>query len=530
MIRKSAFVAVILLLSLGALLFRIPDIGNRPMHGDEAVHAFKFRELWEKGVYRYDPNEFHGPTLYYAALPSVWLQHRHSFAETREADYRLPIAVFGAVMILLIFMLSDGLGSKAVIWSALFLAISPAFVFYSRYYIQEILFVFFTMGMLGCGWRFARTRNAIWLISSGVCAGLMIASKETAVLTFAASAAALGLTSIWTSKVDGYMPKISLLWENRRLTVFAAVVCIITACLFLTGFLKNPAGALDYLRSYTPWLNRAHGTDVHRHPWYYYLKILLWTHAKGGPVWSEGLIVGLGVLGAVFSLLRKKKYQMESSAALGRFLAFTTILLTLIYSVIPYKTPWCVLSMLLGFILLAGIGASELIRRIPGTVGKMVIVLLLSAGCAQLMLQSYRTSFVAYTDPRNPYVYAQTVPDIGELQKRLDILAAASRKGNNTVIKVFSVDNYYWPLPWNLRRFSNIGYWNSVPSDPDAPIVLASPEFDVELTHKLDATHLMTGYFGIRSGVFLQAWVRLDLWQLYLEKKKKNAPEQAGDN
>ena len=528
--RERAFVAVILLLSLGALLFRIPDLGNRPMHGDEAVHAFKFRELWEKGSYRYDPNEFHGPTIYYAALPSVWMHHRQTFADTNEADYRLPIAVFGAAIVPLILLMTDGLGKRAAIWSALFLAISPAFVFYSRYYIQEILLVFCTMGMIGCGWRFARSRRSGWLIAASVFTGLMIATKETAVLTFAAMAIALGMTSIWTRKVDGCYLNISRIWPNRKLIVTALAAVLLTSYLFLSGFLTNLHGPLDYLRSYTPWLSRAHGTDLHRHPWYYYLQILLWSHEKGGPIWSEGIIVGLGVVGAIYSLLPKQKSRFEGSIIFGRFITFSTILLIVIYSVIPYKTPWCVLNMLLGIILLAGTGVSTLVRLIPGTMGKILITLVILAGCVQLTQQSYRTSFVAYTDPRNPYVYAQTVPDIEQLQNRLNVLSAASPQDDAVIIKVFSIDNYYWPLPWNLRRFPNIGYWNSVPSSPDAPIVLASPEFDAELTRKLDSTHLMTGYFGIRPGVFLEVWVRMDLWKSYLDKRKAEKPEQPGEN
>ncbi len=530
MIHNRLVVAALLLLSIGALLFRTHDLGNRPMHGDEAVHAFKFRELWEKGIYRYDPNEFHGPTIYYAALPAVWLQHRHDFASTQEKDYRLPIAIFGAVMVLLVILLKEGMGESAVIWSALFLAISPAYVFYSRYYIQEILLAFFTLGMIGCGWRYARSKKGIWLITSSICAGLMIASKETAVLTFVASAGGLWLSALWTAKVDKYSPRVALLWQNRKLLSISILIGLLAACFFLSGFLTNLHGPVDYLRSYTPWLHRAHGTDIHRHPWYYYLLILLWTHQKGAAVWSEGLILGLGAVGAVFSLLPKKKSQIEGSSFLGRYLTFTTLILTVSYSVIPYKTPWCVLSFLLGFILLAGIGAASVIRCTPSLIGKSIIIVFLLLGCVQLAFQSYRTSFIAFADPGNPYVYAQTVPDIEELQKRLDLLAAASPQRNKMVVKVFSVDNYYWPLPWNLRRFPNIGYWNGVPKALDAPVILASPEFDEELTHKLDATHLMTGYFGIRSGVFLEAWVRLDLWKSYLDRKKLMNPEQSGDN
>src|SRR5438067_5782054 len=130
---RVGFVAAILLALGVALLLRLPNLGARPMHGDEAVHAFKFAELRERGVYRYDPNEYHGPTLYYAALPVVLLDSRHSFADTTEADYRLATALIGAALIPLFCLLRDGLGRRATLAAALFGAITPAFVFYSRY-------------------------------------------------------------------------------------------------------------------------------------------------------------------------------------------------------------------------------------------------------------------------------------------------------------------------------------------------------------------------------------------------------------
>src|SRR6266446_5760176 len=140
--RRYGFSVALVAMTILAAALRLPSLGNRIFHGDEAVHAFKFREIWEHGVYRYDPNEFHGPTIYYAALPTVWLNGRHSFAETRESDYRLATALVGIALIPLLALIRDGLGKRATILAALFLALSPAFVFYSRYFIQEILLVF----------------------------------------------------------------------------------------------------------------------------------------------------------------------------------------------------------------------------------------------------------------------------------------------------------------------------------------------------------------------------------------------------
>ncbi|NQT01065.1 MAG: TIGR03663 family protein, partial [Planctomycetes bacterium] len=56
---------LILAATIVALALRLPRLRQRPMHGDEAVHADKFGELLEDGVYTYDPYEYHGPTLNY---------------------------------------------------------------------------------------------------------------------------------------------------------------------------------------------------------------------------------------------------------------------------------------------------------------------------------------------------------------------------------------------------------------------------------------------------------------------------------
>jgi hypothetical protein len=48
--------------------------------------------------------------------------------------------------------------------------------------------------------------------------------------------------------------------------------------------------------------------------------------------------------------------------------------------------------------------------------------------------------------------------------------------------------------------------------------MIASPAFDAELTEKLDQTHLLTGYYGIRGGVLAQLWVRIDVWEAHLKR------------
>ena len=50
-----------------AILTRLPRLDVRPMHADEAVLADKTGTLVEKGLFQYDPHDYHGPVLQYLA-------------------------------------------------------------------------------------------------------------------------------------------------------------------------------------------------------------------------------------------------------------------------------------------------------------------------------------------------------------------------------------------------------------------------------------------------------------------------------
>jgi uncharacterized protein (TIGR03663 family) len=515
--RPQFVVAAILVLTAAALAFRLPNLGNRPFHGDEAVHAAKFRELWEHGAYEYDPNEFHGPTIYYAALPTVALSGHHRFADTEERDYRLATALIGAAMVPLLLLFRRFVGTQAVLWAGLLTTISPAMVFYSRYFIQEVPLACFTLAFLGCAWNYRHSRKTGWLIAAGVAAGLIIATKETAALAFAAAGLAWVLTARQKRSEE---PKSPTAWKPLAL---AGIVALIVAYAFLSGFFTHPAGPLGYFQTYAPWLQRAGGTGLHKFPWYHYLALYFWRHPTGSPVWSEALILVLAIIGGIAAFVGRNPGNADGTFV--RFLTVYTVLLTLIYSAIPYKTPWNALSFLSGIILLAGFGAALAVHSLRPKPLKIVAVFALLAASAQLAWQAYRASFVMFVDQKNPYVYAQPVPEVAEIGKMAEDLAKASPQGDRMVIKVIWSDPYYWPLPWYLRRFANVGYWTQVPQDPAAPLVLCSSDLDEPLTKKLDPTHIMTGYKGLRPGVPVETFVDMKLWEVYLKTRPRPPAE-----
>lgn len=528
---RSAGIAATLLILAVALVLRLPHLGDRPFHGDEAVHAVKFRELWERGRYEYDPNEYHGPTIYYAALPVVAAKGRTSFAETREADYRFAVALLGSAMVLLFPLLRDGLGAPGALWAALFLAVSAPFVFYSRYFIQEMPLVAFTLALIACGWRYHVSGRIAWLMGAAASAGLILATKETSLLTFAALAIAWAASRSARSAdcrggVTASTPEATS-GSKRLHLVLAVLLALSVAYLLLSGFLSNPRGPLGYFETYTPWLRRAGGTQLHRHPWHYYLSLLAWQHPRGGPVWTEWLILTLAAAGAVAALSPRVAKRAGAHPGFTRFVLDYTLVLTAAYSLIPYKTPWNLLSFHLGFVLMAGLGAGTLLSVARSGVPRTGVALLLVAGAGHLAWQSQRTTFHYRDDQTGPYAYAQPLRGVREIEERVNELAAFSPRKDETVAQVVFTDNYHWPLPWYLRRLKHVGYWTGkVPAEAEArltgtPILLSSAEFDAELTARLQSSHFMIGFHSLRPGVLIQMWVQNELWEPFITSRSR---------
>ncbi|MFP4058628.1 MAG: flippase activity-associated protein Agl23 [Candidatus Brocadiia bacterium] len=519
MTRRATFTVLILLVAAGALAFRLPRLRARVMHCDEANQAVRAGHLFDEGIYRYDPREHHGPTLYYLTLPALWLSGAESFAQTDERHYRVVPVAFGAGLVVLLLLVGDGFGRPAAVCAGVFTAISPAMVFYSRYYIQEMLLVFFTFAAIAAGWRYVWSRKARWAVLAGAALALMHATKETCVLAYAAMALAVVAKVGWR-RWWGYPVRVRRLVEGRHVLA-AAVVGLAVSVLFFSSFFSYWRGPLDSVLAYTHYLRRSGGAGLHEQPWSHYLKMLLYTHYVAGPWWSEALIIALAVVGFVAVLWPTR--TPEAQAPLVRFVAFYTLFLTAAYALVPYKTPWCILGFLHGMILLAGVGAVALVRAMPWRPLKALAGAVLVVAAFQLAGQAYRGSYTFSTDRRNPYVYAHTSTDLLHLVERVEQIAPFHPDGHRMPVHVMATDNDYWPLPWYLRRVPKARYWDHVPEEPDAPIIIASQDLMPELESKRQGQYF-AALHGIRPTVHVLLYIRWDLWEKFLETRTDQPP------
>ena len=107
-------------------------------------------------------------------------------------------------------------------------------------------------------------------------------------------------------------------------------------------------------------------------------------------------------------------------------------------------------------------------------------------------------------------------PDVLRLVERVKGIAGVSPQGRETVVKIASPDSYL-PLPWYLRQFKHTGWWDEVPDDPYAPIIIVSARLRAALDEKSNKAYLMTGLYELRPSVFLELYVERELWKKFVE-------------
>ncbi len=331
---RAGMGALVALALAAGLALRLTRLDARPMHHDEANQALKFGALLERGEYAYDAHDHHGPTLYYLSLPAAKLRGQATLASLDERTLRGVTATFGAATILLLPLLSAGIGRTAVATSAWLLALSPAMVFYSRMFIQESLLAFFTLAFVIAVGRAATGGGLAWSAVAGVAAGLAISTKETSVIVLPAALAACAI-ALWSLRSGS--PRDALArgrWLRAALVGIAAAAAV--AALFYSSFLTAPRAVLDPFRAAGPYFDRVVAPANHVHPWSFYLGLLTYSLVRRPEV-ERGARArardrrrgdGAHVLGALSRLLRDRRHghllvhplqdSVERSAVLRR--------------------------------------------------------------------------------------------------------------------------------------------------------------------------------------------------------------------
>jgi predicted membrane-bound mannosyltransferase len=122
-------------------------------------------------------------------------------------------------------------------------------------------------------------------------------------------------------------------------------------------------------------------------------------------------------------------------------------------------------------------------------------------------------------------VYAHTSTDVYTIVQRIREVARVHPDGLKMPIQVICPGHDYWPLPWYLRSFSKVYWWNEIDqSELPAPIIIAFPSLEPALLEFFDRppegkknlyVPLFDEYVELRPQVELRGFVTKDLWDSY---------------
>jgi uncharacterized protein (TIGR03663 family) len=327
-------------LMLFALLLRVWGLGDKALHHDESLHAFYAWRLFDGEGYVHDPM-MHGPLLFELNALTYLLVGASDFTA------RLVPALMGVALVGLPFFLRRELGRSGAIAAGLIFAISPAFLYFSRFIRHDIYVDVFTLLMVIGIFRYLAGGQRNWFYTAVVAAALLFATKEDFYISgfipfvflvgswfllpngsrqvFRTRVRALGV-SAWATGLLVFLVISVLLYTtfftNLRGICTAVVTLPIEGCAGSQGALSYWFSQQDFARGGQPWF-------------YYYMLLPLY----------EFLPLALGAL-AIFLVRPRQMFFW--------FCAFWFIAAVGIYSWAGEKMPWMLPQITLPLVLLSG--------------------------------------------------------------------------------------------------------------------------------------------------------------------------------
>lgn len=471
---------------LAAFLFRVLRLGMKPPHFDEGVNGWFVDQMTANGAYHYDPTNFHGPLHFYLLFLAQTLLGRHIWA------LRLPLVLVSTAAVGMTLAYRRYFPPLTCRMAALAMALSPAMTFYARYAIHESELLFFLLlggwgllGLLEGGGR--RELGAVVFAATGC-----ILTKETYLIHFTAFALALPslLLLEWITRTrDVPLPRQR--WTENDACFYGLLGFGAIVFFYSGGFLDWPS-LRGLVTTFHTWIATGEAKDGgHNKDWYYWLQ-LLWSYEWAG---------GAGVLGLVwvFFFERDRRPRYLAIAGCGAFVA---------YSIVRYKTPWCLISILWPFLFVFGEGVQALAKRVHPLAAAVLAAALLGHDA----YIGARLNFIRYTDETEPYVYVQTLPAIDEILDPLRALVARDPAKQYLQGYVLFPPGDGHPLPWLLADFTRIDFLGENDAKPnmDADFLLIHDPYVSDVEERLQEKYfrhplILRGNSGETSILYLRA-------------------------
>ena len=399
--QKDLFFRVTPIIFLATLL-RIYALDSPPLFFDESAHAAIVATVPEG--YRYDP-AFHGPLHYYTVAPVL-----KAFGES-EFTLRIVPALLGVLLVASIFLYKRYLGNKAYI-AALFIAISPLIVNYSRFYREDIYVLLFTsLGLyfflryleFEKSWKEVKFDKAtLHFVLFAIFMALFAAVKET-FYVFAFFMVLYGVLVIKKLRISD-------------LLIASAIFFAIYLTLFSVFWRDNILSfeSFPMVKAVGYWYGQHVSEGIKGPPYYYLLLLILYN--------APALVLALYT---IYNFARNKEKDEFTRLFVYLFLANLAF-----FSYMQEKLPWLVVHIEFPMLLLAS--------KAAGRKGVVITALFLLHGCIAI-------NFINPINYAEPGLYLPTNYEVRDL--------ALKSSGNKTVYFLMNAGEA-WPAVWYFKHYS----------------------------------------------------------------------------
>ena len=459
--RVFTFERIFLLILLTAIIVRFWQLDLKLFHHDEAIHSWFSYTLLTTGSWVYDPS-YHGPFLYYITAGMF------SLFGASDLVARLMPALFGTLLIPLVYCIYRlGYLTKAqTLVAALFIAISPDMVYFSRFLRHDIFMLFFTLLLLvALLYYFERGQSRFAIIAAIAAAGGLCCKEEMPIILLIF--ASFFIFAIWRKKF--ILPP---QWKKDLALCLLIIAGILVVLYSAFGAHPETLVGQNFQVNTTGWYQAVdHWVAMSNEqrlggPWFFYIPLFLLYEV---PIFILAIIGTLQFIlagGTVGLFLRRVKNwlyfrnyglstselaeesirQLQSpqvsskSEEFFRLCIYWMLLSMAFYAYVGEKVPWLIIHQLLPMCFVA-------VYRLNWQ--KIVFALI---GCGFLLLMTWHVAFIP-ADINEPIVQVQNSEDMRQVMQIMD---------NSSHIVLASKN--YWPLPWYYRgdRWNKITFYGDI--------------------------------------------------------------------
>lgn len=492
-----SFERTFLVIFLLAIVLRFLFLDLKVFHHDEAIHAWFSWKLLTENTWQYDPT-YHGPVLYFLTAGMFAL-----FGSTDLVGRLLP-ALFGTLIIPLIYWIYKlgYLNKPQTLIAALFVAISPDMVYFSRFLRHDIFMLFFTLLFIVALLAYFESGKSRYAFLGAFSLALALSLKEEMPI-IAIGIGAYFVYALWKKKFP-----LPAQWKKDLLLGILLIITVMAFLYSAGGSHTDTLVGKNFNLTSSGWYQAIeHWTAMHNQqrlggPGYYYVLFFLLYEL---PIFVLAIVGTLqfifvgNTISAKLSNLRSKIFrtrnstqsigtsthilvrksleqiknpkilpQFDKNREFTRFCIIWMILTMVMYAYIGEKVPWLLIHQLLPMIFVAVYRLNTI---------KIAFVFI---GCIFLALCTWHVAFVP-VDVNEPIVQVQNSEDLRIVMDQID----ASDK-------VILASKDYWPLPWYYRgdKWKKITFYGER-KDED---VLLNQNPDMIIFHDTESYDSLPGY------------------------------------